>query len=84
MVTRLNFEEVPDADFDNRSARDFFMLVYHEKMDAQVYINRGPDCAVMLESELDQYFPIIHVRTPEDWARCAPLMRIFKSKRRRV
>ena len=83
MVTRLNFEEVPDADFTDRSARGFNMFVHHEKMDAWVYINRGPDCAVELESELGEYFPIIHVRTPEDWARCAPLMRIFKSKRHR-
>jgi hypothetical protein len=83
MVTRLNFEEDSDADFDDRSARGFCMLLYHEKMDAHVYINRGTDCAVLLESELDHYFPIIHVRTPEDWARCAPLMRIFKSKRHR-
>jgi hypothetical protein len=81
MVTRLNFEEIPDADMDDRSARDFYMFMHHEKTLAQVYITRGPDCAVELES-LD--FPgVIHVRTSDDWARCAPLMTIFESKRRR-
>ena len=86
MVTRLKFEEVPDADFDDRSARGFYVFVHHEKTNAQVYITRGPDCAVELESELGEYFPpagVIHVRTPEDWARCAPLMMIFESKRHR-
>ena len=85
MLTRLHFKEDVDADFDDRSARNFYMFLYHKRTGAEIYVSRGPDCAVELESNLGVHFPgVIHVRTPDDWAQYAPVMRMFESKRRRV